>query len=275
MGGAHREGPGLAAAAAVRAEGRRARRRHRVREGPDAVAGHPRRRPGGRGRHVQRPLHRRHPQGAHRGGRAPGARAGRGSGRGLLPDRGLRRPQRRGHRAGAVAVRQRAQRRRGHPAPAHRQPRERAHHDAGQGLDDRAAPAGRARPRPQAARGPAARGARHRRVAGPRAVLAVRGLRRAAFVGSSDVRPRHRGRVARGRPRLRRPLRRAPARRRARDRRRRGQGRRPRHAGPARLDVPRPALGDRLQVPARGRAHTPARHRGQRRVAPAASRRSQ
>ena len=45
---------------------------------------------------------------------------------------------------------------------------------------------------------------------------------------------------------------RAPPRRRARDRRRRGQGRRGRAAAPAGVDVAGPALGDRVQVPARG-----------------------
>ena len=39
--------------------------------------------------------------------------------------------------------------------------------------------------------------------------------------------------------------------------------------GPARLDQPGAALGDRLQVPARGGHHQAARHRGQRRAAPA------
>ncbi len=208
--------------------------------------------------------------------RASGARAGRGARRGLLPDRGLRRAQRRGHRAGALAVRQRAQRGGRHAAPAHRQPRGRARRDARQGLHHRRPAAGRARrSRCSALVRPAPGRARHRRLAGARAVAPVRGLRRPARLGPAHVSDRAtvvaRARRGAGVHRL---LRRAPPRRRARDRRRRGQGRRPRHAGPARLDLARAALGDRLQVPARGRAHPAARHRGQRRAAPAGSRRS-
>ena len=73
-----------------------------------------------------------------------------------------------------------------------------------------------------------------------------------------------RRRPGRGRG-LHRVLRRAPPRRRARDRRRRGQGRRGRPAAPARLDVAGAALGDRVQVPARGGQHQAPRHPGQRR----------
>ena len=62
-----------------------------------------------------------------------------------------------------------------------------------------------------------------------------------------------------------RVLRRAPARRHPRDRRRGHQGRRGRPAEPARLHVARPALGDRLEVPARGGQHPAARHPRQRR----------
>ncbi len=58
--------------------------------------------------------------------------------------------------------------------------------------------------------------------------------------------------------------RRAPPRRRARDRRGRRQGRRPRAAGPARVDQPRAAVGDRLQVPRRGRHHPAGGHLHQR-----------
>ena len=76
------------------------------------------------------------------------------------------------------------------------------------------------------------------------------------------------------RRRAHRLLGRAPPRRRARDRRGRGQGRRGRAAAPARLHVARAALGDRLQVPAGGGHHQAARHPGQRRAAPAGSRRS-
>ncbi len=63
-----------------------------------------------------------------------------------------------------------------------------------------------------------------------------------------------------------RARRRAPPRHRAvRDRRRRHQGRRRRAAAPARLDQPGAALGDRVQVPARGGQRQAPRHPGQRR----------
>ena len=85
--------------------------------------------------------------------------------------------------------------------------------------------------------------------------------------GAGGCRPASGGRWSTTWPgsRLHRLLRRAPARRRARDRRRGGQGRRGRAAGPARLDQPGAALGDRLQIPARGGQHQAARHPGQRR----------
>ena len=66
--------------------------------------------------------------------------------------------------------------------------------------------------------------------------------------------------------RLHRLLRRAPARPRPRDRRRGGQGRRLRDPGPARRHLAGAALGDRLQVPARGGHHQAAGHPGQRRA---------
>ena len=50
-----------------------------------------------------------------------------------------------------------------------------------------------------------------------------------------------------------------------RDRRRRRQGRRPRAAAPARARRARPALGDRLEVPADDEGHDAARHRVERR----------
>ena len=59
-------------------------------------------------------------------------------------------------------------------------------------------------------------------------------------------------------------LRRAPSRRhRARDRRRRDQGRRRGAPTPARLDQPGAAVGDRVQVPARGGQHQAPRDPGQ------------
>ena len=54
----------------------------------------------------------------------------------------------------------------------------------------------------------------------------------------------------------------APPRPRLRDRRRGREGRRPRPRGTARLHVQGAALGDRLQVPARGAHHAAARHPG-------------
>ena len=91
---------------------------------------------------------------------------------------------------------------------------------------------------------------------------AERGLRAARSVGAADERalPRRSTRPKGGR-RVHRVLRRAPPRRRARDRRHRRQGRRARAARRARRDQPRPALGDRLQVPARAGEHEAARHR--------------
>ena len=71
---------------------------------------------------------------------------------------------------------------------------------------------------------------------------------------------------ARRRRGLHRPRGRAPAHdRRLRDRRPGGQGRRRLAAASARLDEPGAAVGDRLQVPARGGQHRPALDRGQRR----------
>ena len=70
------------------------------------------------------------------------------------------------------------------------------------------------------------------------------------------------------------PLREAPPRRRARDRRRRGQSGQHRRPAPAGLDQPGAAVGDRVQVPGRDGDDPAARHPGQRRAAPAGSRRT-
>ncbi len=100
---------------------------------------------------------------------------------------------------------------------------------------------------------------------GLRAGPAVAGVRRAARWGlpTSDhvkvLRPRRR---SRGTSRTAGEHR---HRRRARDRRRRRQGRRGRGAAPARRDVAGAAVGDRLQVPARGGQRQAPRHPGQRR----------
>ena len=105
-------------------------------------------------------------------------------------------------------------------------------------------------------------GAREGFTAGP----AVRGLRGAARLGPAGQRPVPGRRRPGRRAGLHRLLRRAPARRRARDRRRRGQGRRGGGAAPAGLHLTGAALGDRVQVPARGGHHEAARHPGQRRA---------
>ena len=231
-------------ALAVRAQGRRPRGRPRLRgrpagpRRPPAATGAPARTSpptSARSRNVPRPADRRRPG-------VPGARAARGARRGLLPGRRLRRrstPSLVDGRQGAV--RQPAQHRRRLAAPegpaGHRVP---------------AAAAGRARPRRAArasSRRPQSRGVRR---AAPRG--ACRPARSTRCVDDLD-----------GGAGVHRALRRAPARRRARDRRRRGQGRRRRAAAPARLDLAGAALGDRVQVPARGGHHQAARHPGQRR----------
>ena len=81
-------------------------------------------------------------------------------------------------------------------------------------------------------------------------------------------------RLARRRRRPLRPLGAPPPRPRLRDRRRRREGRRRRAAQPARLDVACAALGDRLQVPARGAHDAAARHPGLDRAHRAGRRRS-
>ena len=106
---------------------------------------------------------------------------------------------------------------------------------------------------------------RLRQARGLRPGAPVAGLRRAARLGAAGVgrtvgaRRRRRGR------RPRRVLGRAPPRRRARDRRRGRQGRRGGPAAAARVHLAGAALGDRVQVPARGGHHQAPRHPGQRR----------
>ena len=143
-------------------------------------------------------------------------------------------------RAGQGAVRQPAQRRRRQPA---------AEGSAGHRV-------------PAAAPG----GARHRRRR--RASTPAPSPRRTRCCGRGACRPATAGGWCgdlAGGARLHRLLRRAPARRRARDRRCGGQGRPGGAPAPARRHQPRAALGDRLQVPARGGEHQAARHPGQRR----------
>ncbi len=93
----------------------------------------------------------------------------------------------------------------------------------------------------------------------------VRGVRRPEGLGPADQRPGQ-GAADAGRGQgVHRGLRRAPARRRARDRRRGDQGRRRLPAAPARVDQPRAAVGDRVQVPARGGQRQAALDRGEHR----------
>ena len=114
-----------AGALPVRAQGRRPGDQPDLREGPAGPGGHPRRRAHRRGRHAQRAHHPRRSRERLAGDDVPDA--ARGARRGLLPGRGVRRPQRVAGRAGQGAVRQPAQRRRRQPAaegPAdHRVPR--------------------------------------------------------------------------------------------------------------------------------------------------------
>ena len=166
----------------------------------------------------------------------------RGPRRGLLPGRGVRRAQRRAGRGRQGAVRQPAQRRRRLAAAE--------------------GPAGHRDPA-------AARWSCHGiggRAGASTSTRQSRGLRRAARVGAAGLATASAGRRRpRGGAGVHRPLRRAPPRRRARDRRRRRQGRRGLAAAPARVHLAGAAVGDRVQVPARGGQHQAARHPGQRR----------
>ena len=103
------------------------------------------------------------------------ARARRGPRRGVLPDRGLRRPQREPRRGGQGAVRQPAQRRRGLAAPE--------------------GPQGHGHPAAAHAR------ARHRRAPRVRHRAPERGVCRPARLGAADLRRGARARRHRGRAR--------------------------------------------------------------------------
>ena len=225
----------------VRAEDRRRRAGAGVPRRPAGPRRHPRRRPHRRGRHAQRPHHRRRPRAAHRAPRSSrcprcsrcaarcssGSPTSRSSTPAWSPRASRRSPIRATARPGSL--------RQKNPAvTARRKLRMICHglgHAEGFTPDD-----------------------------------AARRLPRAEGVGAAGVRA-HRPRAGHRRGhRAHRVLGRAPPRRRARDRRSGGQGRRGRAAAPARLDVARAALGDRLQVPARGGHHQAARHPGQRRA---------
>ena len=230
-------GPGVPVR--LRAEDRRAgdlarvpRRRARARR--DA-----RQRRDRRGRHAQPARDRAAPDRGCAG-------AGRGARRDLHVAAGLRGAQRAAGGGGSVDVHEPAQLGRGHDPPA----------------------------RPGAGgRAPAvAVVLRDRRHRGARARLALGGPGVAARARLPGQRGRRaagrRGRRRRALPRVARAARRA----RLRDRRRRGQGRRLRAAAAARLGRPRPALGDRLEVPADDRGDAaeadPVERRQVRRPAP-------
>ena len=234
---------GRGAGAAVRAQGRRPGDQPALRGRPAGARPDPRRRPHRRGRHPQRAStidSVPHRLDRHR--RAPGAGAGRGPRRGVPAGRRLRAAQRGDGRRRQAGLRQPAQRRRRLAAPegpaGHRDPRAR------HGLP------------------------RHRRPRGLRAGVAVRGVRRAGRLGAAGLRAR-----CGWSPRLREVeayIEHAGEHRHTivalRDRRRRGEGRRRLPAAPARLDQPGAALGDRVQVPARGGQRPAAAHRGQHRA---------
>ena len=217
----------------LRAQDRRGRRLPPVRAGP-AGPGRDQGRRQGRGRH--------HPQRAHDrqrapapGPRRPAARV-RGQGGDLLPLLGVRGPQPADDRRGQAGLRQPPQRRLGLAAP--------------EGPEDhRVAAAGHALPLVRAGR----RDALRLPLGVPRLLRAGRPAR-----GRPDQERRHPG----GGGGVRRPLGRAPPRPRVRDRRGGGQGRRqrpPERAGP---HLQGAALGDRLQVPARGAHHPAQGHHG-------------
>ncbi len=221
----------------VRAEDRRRGDERPVRGRPLRPGRDPRRRAGRRGRHGERGDDQRGPRApagaeGHRGA----GRAG-GTGRGL-PAGGQLRADERGRRGQrGAALRQPAQRRRRQPAPEGP-------------LDHRQA-------RPLVLGVPARRGGR--RSAARAAHRRARLSRQARRPGQ----PRDQGvRQPRRRPRPLRALGGPPPRPRLRDRRRGGQGRRRRPADPARIDVAGAAVGDRLQVPARGAHDDAARHPG-------------
>ena len=102
---------------------------------------------------------------------------------------------------------------------------------------------------------------RHRRPRGLRADAPVRGLRRPGRLGAADQRP---GRVVPTLEAVEEYIEHYGEHRHdvvPRDRRGGGQGRRGGAPAPARLDLPRTPVGDRVQVPARGGQHQAARHR--------------
>ena len=164
----------------------------------------------------------------------------RGPRRGLHVAAGLHRAQRAARRGGAVDVHEPAQQRRGDDPPARPGARRRA-----------------------AAVDVVLRDRRHRgAVASARHWEALEWLREHGFRVNGDIKKlAHRGRGRRAVPALAG----APRRAGLRDRRRRGQGRRLRAAAPARRRRARPALGDRVEVPADDRGHAPERDQLERR----------
>ncbi len=220
-----------------RAEARRARDLAAVRERALHHRRHARRRSHRRRRDAEPAHDRRDPETALRQERSG---TPRGAGRGVHAARVLRRPEPASRRSGRAAVRERAQRGRGEPAS--------------EGYVDHcdARPCGvllstrrEARRASLAYARGNARVARRSRVSGQRSHRGVRRSRRRVCV----LRP-HGGAAARAR---------------LRHRRCRRQGRRSRATGGARLHIEGAALGDRVQVSARGEDDAPARHHGEHR----------
>ena len=231
----------------VRAEDRRPGDQPRLREGPAGPGGDPRRRPHRRGRHAQRPHHRRRAASALTGKDVPA----------LLEVRGEV-----FFTVEGFSARQRGLMEQG-KAPFANPRNAAAGKPAAEGsADHREPPAAADRARRRRPRRASSRSASPRRTSGCKAW----GL-------PTSPRWQVRARPRRG-ARVHRPLREAPPRRRARDRRRRGQSGPGGAAGPARLDQPRAAVGDRVQVPGREGDHASCSTSRSTSAAPAGSRRS-
>ncbi len=170
----------------------------------------------------------------------PGPRAGRGARRGVPPRGGLRAPQRVDDRGRQAGVRQPPQRRGGLAAP------------------EGPTRHGVSRPRDGLPR--------HRRAAGLRPGVPVRGLRGPPGLGPQRLRPdQGAAQPGEGAGVHRRRRRTPPHHRPLRDRRRRDQGRRRLPPAASRVDVTGAPLGDRVQVPARGGQRQAPLDRGQHR----------
>ncbi len=235
-------------ALALRAQDRRTRDQPPLRARPARHRGHARRRPRRRRRHRERPVH---PVDPHAPGRHGPPAARRGARRGVLPrgrrsTRSTRSRPAAGERvfanprnAASGSLRQKAEGKNDAQTGAHARPARSPAHDS-----CTASAPGRTR--------------RSSAQSEVYALLAGWGLPTSTHFRVLDS--------VDGRAGVHRPPRRAPPRCRARDRRHRRQGRRARPARRARGHEPRPALGDRLQVPARAGQHQASRHRRERRA---------